>query len=187
MNKSIVKGSLSAISKKENKSLAESFMSCDTLLLVDMSASMADEDTPESIPRYEQAERDVIRLQGKYEGKVALVCFSSTVQFCPTGVPVRLMGGTDLLAALKFIKPADDCGIKLILISDGEPHRKDQCLQYASQLKSQIDVVYVGPSDDAYGGQAWLQKFAAATGGQYIQSDNTGELFLPTEQLMLKG
>lgn len=141
MSKSIIKGSLSAISKQKGQTLAESFLSCDVLLVCDMSGSMADKDAPGGVSRYEVAEQDVIRLQEKYQGKVALVCFSSTVQFCPNGVPIRFGGGTDLVQALKFVKPVDGTDTKIILISDGEPFSKDECLRIAKTFKSKIDVV----------------------------------------------
>jgi len=187
MSSTIVKGSLAAISKNENQTVAESFLSCDTLLLVDMSSSMEKKDAKDGISRYEAAEQDVIRLQNKYEGRVALVVFSSTVQFCPSGMPIALGGGTDLVQALKFIKPADDCDIKLILISDGEPGSKEECLRVAKTFESKIDCVFIGPENDIYGGRAFLEKFAKATGGSFVSSKSTGTLFEPVEKLRLEG
>lgn len=187
MSRSIVKGSLGAISKENNQSLAESFLSCDVLLICDMSTSMSDKDAPGGISRFEAAERDVIRLQEKYQGRVALVCFSSTVQFCPNGIPLGFGGGTDLIQALNFIKPADDCDIKLILISDGEPQDKDESLRLGATFKSKIDVVYVGPENDLYGGKEWLRKFANITGGEFVSSKEPGQLMVETERLMLRG
>jgi Mg-chelatase subunit ChlD len=185
MTKAIVKGSLDAVAKRENKTLAESFLTCDTLLLVDMSSSMSTKDAGNGISRYDAAERDVIRLQNKYEGRVALVCFSSTVEFCPTGNPIRLGGGTDLEKALKFIRPADDCGIKLIVISDGEPNEPDKTLETAKMFKSKIDCIFIGPENDVYGGRAFLEKLANVTGGEFVSSEKPGQLMAETERLML--
>ncbi len=187
MNNKIITGSLSAISQQNNSTLAESFLSCDTLLLADMSSSMSTNDAMGQRSRYDAAEADIIRLQEKHQGKVALVVFSNTVEFCPAGVPIRLGGGTDLGKALKFVKVADDIGIQLILISDGEPDSPSNCLQIAKTFKSKIDVVYVGSETDDYGGRAFLKKLAQATGGQFVQSNQPGLLAESVEVLMLGG
>jgi Mg-chelatase subunit ChlD len=181
----IVKGSLSAISKRNNCSLAESFLSADVLLLVDMSGSMSATDAPGGLSRYQAAENDVIRLQHRHEGKVALVCFSSTVMFVPGGKPLRMGGGTDLAKALRYIKVADDADIKLILISDGLPNNSESALSVAMTFKSKISTIYIGPENDMQGGRAFLKKLADATGGQSLKSDSPGLLADKVETLML--
>jgi len=187
MNNKIITGSLTAISQQNNTTVAESFLSCDTLLLADMSSSMNMNDAMGQSSRYDAAEADIIRLQEKYQGKVALVVFANTVEFCPAGVPIRLGGGTDLSRALKFIKVADDCGIKIVLISDGEPDNPDEALKIASQFVSRIDCVYVGSETDDFGGRAFLEKLAQATGGQFMKSSQPGLLAESVEVLMLGG
>jgi Mg-chelatase subunit ChlD len=187
MNKSIIKGSLSAIAAKNNVSLAETFMNCDVLLLVDMSSSMGTDDAPGGIERYEAAERDVIRLQETHQGKVAVVVFANYPLFCPSGKPERLGGGTQLANALEFIKPIDDTGVKIVLISDGEPFDPEKCLKVARTFRTKIDVVFVGNTEDKFGGKQFLEKLARATGGEYFDTGKPGELFLPVERLMLMG
>ena len=186
MNKQIVIGSLSAVAKNNNQSLAKTFLSCDVLLVADMSSSMEAHDAPGGKSRYQAAENDIIRLQKNHSGKVALVCFSNTVEFCPNGIPIRLGGGTQLAKALKFIKVADDCDIKLIIISDGEPNDKNKCLRIARTFTSKIDTVFVGPESDLYGGRAFLEKLAQVTGGTFQQSSEPGLLAESVEMLMLR-
>lgn len=184
-NNAITTGSLSAIAQQNNTTLAESFLSCDVLLLADMSGSMATIDARGGKSRYDVAEADIIRLQEKYQGKVALVVFSSTVQFCPGGVPIRLHGLTDLAAGLRFINPVDDCDIKIIVISDGEPNDEREALKVARTFKSAIQTIYIGPETDDYGGRAFLEKLANITGGQHITSESPGLLADNVEKLML--
>ncbi len=46
MTTAIVKGSLSSVARQNNQSLAQSFLSCDLLVLVDTSGSMEQPDAP---------------------------------------------------------------------------------------------------------------------------------------------
>ena len=186
MTNQLITGSLSQVATQNNQSLAETFLSCDVLLIVDMSSSMNTIDAKGGRSRYDVAEEDVIRLQGKFQGKVALIVFSSKVQFCPTGIPIRLGGGTELAKALEYVQVADDCGIKLIIISDGEPFDPDECLRIAKMFKSKIDTVFIGNESDLYGGRAFLTKLAAFTGGQSLKSDTPGLLAENVEMLMLR-
>jgi Mg-chelatase subunit ChlD len=185
MSKALVKGSLGAIAEQENKSLAESFLTCDTLLLADMSGSMGAKDAQGGLTRYEAAENDVIRLQNNHEGKIALISFSDDVLFCPNGKPYRFGGSTNLTRALKYIKPVDNIGVKIILISDGLPNQPEKALSVAKTFKSKIDVVYVGDERDLLGGRKFLEKLAKATGGSFSKSDSPGLLESQVETLML--
>jgi len=181
----LIKGSLSAISKVENKTLAESFMSCDVLILADMSSSMGAKDAPGNKSRYDVAEQDIIRLQETYQGKVALVVFANDVQFCPSGYPIRLGGDTELSKALQFIKPADNCGIKIVIVSDGEPNNPTEALGIARGFSNKIDCIFVGPENDLRGGRKFLEKLANAAGGSFVQSDAPGLLAESVERLLL--
>lgn len=181
----LINGSLSAVAQDNNKTIAETFLSCDTLLIADMSSSMSAKDAPNGKSRYRQAEDDIIRLQGKFSGKVALICFSYEAQFCPTGMPIRLGGGTDLAKALNFVKVADDCGIKLVVISDGEPNNKRKCLKIARTFTSKIDCVFVGNESDFYGGRAFLEKLSNITGGSFMKSEEPGLLAESVEKLLI--
>lgn len=186
MTNQIVEGSLSEVAKNNNQSVAETFLSCDVLLIADMSSSMGATDAPSGKSRYQVAEDDIIRLQAKFSGKVALIVFANEVQFCPTGIPIQLGGGTELAKALQFIKVADDIGIKLVIISDGEPNDKSECLKIARTFTSKIDTVFVGPENDIYGGRAFLEQLAQVTGGTFQQSSEPGLLAESVEVLMLR-
>jgi Mg-chelatase subunit ChlD len=103
-----------------------------------------------------------------------VIAFSSEVQFCPSGVPIRFGGGTDMAKALRFVRPADNLGIHFILISDGQPDSKRETLTVASSFKSKIDTVYIGP--EGGNGREFLAKLARQSRGVFTQSKAPGLL-----------
>lgn len=179
-NTAIVKGSLAACARASGKTLAESFLSVDAILLVDCSASMSERDAPGEQSRYHAACAELAKLQEQLPGKLAVVAFSSSTQFCPSGKPDYLGGMTDMAAALRFIKPADGCGIRFVLISDGEPDSVSETLKVAGGFSTRIDTVFVGPEDGA--GREFLRKLSAMTGGISAQQD-TDKLNLLSENV----
>lgn len=181
----VVPGSLQNISQQKGISLAESFLDVDVLLIVDMSGSMGQHDAPGRISRYQAAEQELARLQNELPGKIGVVAFSSWPVFCPNGVPPRLDGGTDMKAALDFVKVADDTGIKFILISDGEPNDERETLKVAKTFKTKIDTVFIGP--ELSPGKEFLKKLAAATGGKQVDSKEVGMLAKPVMGLLETG
>ncbi len=185
MKNQIVIGSQQDIANKQNISLAESFLSAEIIILFDNSGSMNANDAPGNQTRLVCAEGHLTTLQGKHPGKVALVCFADRVEYAPSGKPVHVGIGTDLAAGLRFVQVADDCGLKIVVISDGEPNDKRDALYVAKQFKSRIDAVFVGPENDIYGGREFLQQLANATGGQFFQADQPGELLESVETLLL--
>ena len=185
MTRAITTGSLAALSRNENLTLAESFLSVDALLVVDMSGSMASHDAPGGLSRYEAAENELRQLQSSMPGKVAVVAFSSSVQFCPGGIPPRLGGGTDMAKALRFVQAADGVA-QIVLISDGEPDSESATLAAAREFEQKIDAVYIGPESGYYArGRGFLEKLAAATGGQSMKSAAPGLLKEQVESLLL--
>jgi hypothetical protein len=167
----IIPGSLAAIAAQEGQSLAESFLSADAIVLVDVSGSMGARDVDGyerersyGRTRYEAACDELTKLQATLPGKIAVVAFSTTPAFCWSGRPPFESGGTDMVAALRFIQPADGCGMTLILISDGYPDDADETLRVARQFTSPITTIYIGPKGER--GEEFLRKLAAATGGQ---------------------
>lgn len=182
--KALITGSLGAIAQRENISLAESFLSADVLLIVDMSGSMSMYDAPDGLSRYEAAENELKRLQEQNPGKIAVIAFSDTAEFAPTGIPRRIGNGTNLAGALSFVKPADGTGVRFIVISDGEPDDKERALATARTFESKIDCVYIGPeSSGNWNGCKFLQQLAAASGGTFAQGDAPGML---AEQVTLQ-
>src|SRR5262245_7320223 len=168
MSNSLVYGSLQDVALKLGKSVAHTFLTVDALVLVDTSGSMDMPDCPGGRRRYDVACEQLIRLQRELPGKVGVISWSSHAIFCPGGIPTFLEGGTDLVNALKFVKHADGTSIKLILISDGEPdYGSDRAvIDLASQFKSKISTIYVGPEDGH--GRDFLRRLADATGGQAV-------------------
>jgi len=166
MSTQLVYGSLQDIANRSGRPIAETFLSVDALVMVDTSGSMDSADCENNRTRYDLACEQLIRLQRDLPGKVGVISWSSHAIFDSGGVPTFLMGGTDLAGVLKFVKPADNTSIKLILISDGEPDDELKALALASQFKSKIDCIFVGPEGSP--GRFFLQKLASLTGGQSV-------------------
>lgn len=179
----LVPGSLSAIAKQNNTSIAETFMAADAVILVDTSGSMNSCDSRGGRTRYEVAIEELTALQANMPGKLAVISFSSDVVFCPAGIAQNMGGMTDLAKALKFIKVADVPGIKFIVISDGQPDDEREALNAAKTFKNKIDVIYVGPEENPTG-RNFLQKLAAATGGQTVTMDRAKELSVGVKMLL---
>ncbi len=168
----LVKGSLSAIAHQTGISLAESFLNVDALIIVDISSSMDCNDVVREgrkVTRWTEAKRQLELLQNSLPGRVALVAFSDAVSFCPSGFLPCTAGSTDMVAALQFVKVVDNCGVRLILISDGEPNNPNATLKLASQFKSHIDVIHIGAETDTRG-REFLRKLASLTGGVVVKS-----------------
>lgn len=182
----IVAGSVAAVSRRENMSLAESFLSVDVLIIVDTSGSMCSKDAPGNRSRYNAACDELATLQAGNPGKIGVIAFSDMVQFCPGGIPMNFEGSTNMAGALKFVKVADGLGIKLILISDGEPDSRGETLKIARTFKTKIDTVYIGPERGG-SGREFLKELAAATGGTSIKSAQPAMLADPVTQLLSAG
>lgn len=182
----IIAGSLSALAKQENKSIAETFVSADCVVIVDTSGSMASHDSRGGKTRYEVACEELKQLQATHPGKIAVLAFSDQVEFCPFGIPTYFGGGTDMAKALQFAKIADVPGMQFILISDGEPNDPPKTLSIAKTYRNKISTIYVGPEDQP-AGREFLRKLAEATGGQAIISDRAKELKASIEKLYLPG
>lgn len=182
----LVAGSLRDIAQKSNQSLAETFISCDVVILVDTSGSMSTKDSRGGKSRYDVACEELAALQGSLPGKIAVLSFSSDVMFCPSGVATFFGGGTAMAKALQFAKVADMAtGMQFILISDGEPDSASNALAVAKTYRNKIDTIYVGPEDRPTG-REFLMKLAKASGGQTITADRAKELKSGIEQLLLK-
>jgi Mg-chelatase subunit ChlD len=185
MNNTLVKGSLSDIAKRSNQSIAETFVNCDVIVMVDTSGSMGAQDSRGGRSRYDVACEELKALQGSLPGKIAVLSFSSDVEFNPSGTPRFMQSTTDMTKALRFAKVADNIpGMRFILISDGEPNSPEQALATARTYKNKIDTVYVGPEDRPTG-QGFLVKLAKASGGQTMTADRAKELKSGIETLLL--
>ena len=166
----IVKGSIADLAQRNNQSLAESFLSCDCVVLIDVSGSMASYDNSTKT-RYERACESLRNLQQSLEGKIAVVRFSSDVAFEPAGIPNFISGGTNLAKGLQFVKAADVPGIRFIVISDGTPDNPQQALSIAKTFKNKIDAIFVGNELDS-GAIAFMNDLARASGGKQVTADS---------------
>lgn len=165
---SLVYGSLGDIAGRSGKSVAETFLSVDALVLVDTSHSMDIDDCPGGRRRYEVACEQLIRLQREIPGKVGVISWSSSAYFCPGGLPKAPFGSTNLAGALDFVKPADGCGIRMIVISDGEPDNQKAALDLAAKFQTKIDTIYCGPEMGS--GKEFLIRLSLLTGGQAVDN-----------------
>lgn len=186
MNTAIVTGSLGAIARQENKSLAEAFVNADLVVIIDTSGSMSTHDSRGGKSRYEVACMELGTIQNRYPGKIAVLAFSDNVMFCPSGMPTYFGGNTDMAKALQFAKVADVPGMQFILISDGEPNDEQETLAVATTYKNKISTIYVGP-EDRPAGRDFLQRLAAATGGQTVTADRANLLADKITTLYLPG
>jgi len=165
----IVFGSLGYLAQNNNQSIAESFLNVDAILIVDISASMLERDCQYGHTRYAVAVKELERLQRSQPGKVAVIEFACTALFSPGGIPSQPSGTTNLTGALQYIKPADGCGIKIILISDGDPDNEITAIDCARTFATKIDTVYIGPEGGH--GADFLRRLSAATGGLNVTQD----------------
>lgn len=169
----VATGSLQDVARKQGLTLAEAFMSCDAIVIVDGSGSMMMTDVKpgESLTRHQAATAELARLQAELPGKVAVIAFSSSAEFCPSGYPRYIGGGTNMFEALRFVKVADGCGIKIVLISDGEPDSEVDTLRLAREFTSKIDTIFIGR--EGAPGQEFLRRLAACTGGIATRTGTT--------------
>jgi hypothetical protein len=172
----IVEGSQLDAAKAAGITLAESFLNAELVILLDCSGSMQMPDAPGGIARQEFADRQLRRIQGTHPGKVALICFASSVAYSPGGGVLEVGHSTALHKALEFAKIADGCGLKILVVSDGEPDDRDMALYIARQYTSKIDALYCGPESDRESGREFLRQLAQATGGQFFTSAKPAEL-----------
>lgn len=185
MTNAIVPGSLSAMAQQSNKSIAESFLSADVIVIVDTSGSMGANDSRGGRSRYEIACEELARLQKTLPGKIAVLSFSDNTIFCPNGVPIFLQCGTDLAGALKFARVADLPGMTFFVISDGSPDSEGAALNEARKYKAKINTIYVGPENYPTG-RDFLIRLAKASGGQNVTADRAKELAAKIETLLLE-
>lgn len=186
MNTQIVPGSIGSLATQGKKSIAESFISADVIVIVDTSGSMGDKDSRNGLSRYEVACQELTQLQTNLPGKIAVIGFSSDTEFYPGGIPTFQASGTDMAKVLQFVKVADLPGMKFILISDGEPDNPGRTLSIAGGFQNHIDVIYVGSELRPYG-RDFLNKLAAATGGKAVTASCANRLAENVQHLLVSG
>ncbi len=161
----IVKGSLGYMTRQAGRSLAESWINVDAVILVDISGSMSMEDAQGGKSRHEVAQEELEKLQNTLPGKLAIVAFSRSQYFLPNGSLMDPAGTTDMADALRYVRVADAIpGMRFFLISDGDPDDEADALTEARKFKNRIDCIYVGPEDGS--GREFLRKLASVCGGE---------------------
>lgn len=184
MTSALVPGSIGAIAKSKRTSIAETFVNADVVIIVDTSGSMHLTDSRGGKSRYDVALEELATLQNTNPGKLAVIAFSNTTVFVPSGQPPMLGGGTDLAGALRFTKMADTGDIRFVIVSDGEPDDAQAALEVAATYKGRIDVVYVGPEDHP-AGREFLTRLAQSKGGQAVTAKQATQLAAQTQKLLL--
>ena len=183
----LVSGSLAQVSQQKGITLAESFLDCDVIIMVDTSGSMDTNDSRGGRTRYDIAVEELNNLQKSMPGKIAVISFSSSAEFNPAGIAQYQGCGTDVAGALKFVKVADQIeGMKFILVSDGQPNDEREALGVARTFKNHISCIYVGP-EDYPSGREFLERLAAASGGKMMTADRAKELAASVTMLLLNG
>lgn len=170
MTTQIVTGSIADLAQKNNQSIAETFLSCDCVVLIDVSGSMNSEDGTGE-PRYNRACEALKNLQASLPGKIAVVRFSDQVVFEPSGVPFFEGSGTDLAGGLQFIKMADVPDMRFVVISDGQPDDQQAALNIARTFSNKIDVIFIGNELDRSAIQ-FMNELARVSGGKQITADS---------------
>ena len=176
---SSVKGSLQSVANKSLITVAQAFVDCDVVVLLDVLASMMTADgqnyyhtSPHAETRYRKACNQLAKLQHDNPGKVCLICFDHQQTFEPSGIARHPNGSTDVAGALSYIWKADGLGLKFVLISDGEPDDDESAIAIARQFKSRIDCLFIGPEGSS--GQDFLRRLAAVTGGKFDPLNTKG-------------
>ena len=174
------------MANQSNQSLAETFLSADIVVIVDTSGSMGSHDAGDGMSRYEKACDELALLQGRNQGKVAVIGFSQTSVFYPGGKPSFIGAGTQMAGALAYANVADVDGMVFFLISDGHPTDGEaQVLQVANHYKNKINTIYVGPEGGE--GQKFLSRLAEASGGVFATAEKVRELASTVETMLLEG
>jgi hypothetical protein len=171
----VIPGSLAFVATQAHQSIAESFVNADAVIIVDTSGSMMTNDSRDGQSRYDVACQELARLQHDMPGKLAVISFSDSAEFCPSGVPRFMGGGTNLAGALAFAGFADLPGMRFFVISDGYPDNEEKALKMAKTYKATISTVFVGPESDTQG-RAFLAQLAAAAGGADLTAECVLEL-----------
>lgn len=187
MSRFVVPGSIAAVAESNHTTLAEAFLGCEIMAIVDVSGSMAAEDSRGGKSRWSTAAEELTKLQASHPGKVGLIAFSDRAQFYPGGVLPQvgdLGGGTGLDRALEYAKIVDGT-VRYVVVSDGQPDDEAACLRVAATMQSEIDCIFVGPEGGP--GAAFLAKLARRKGGSFATAASADLLGEKIGALMLNG
>jgi hypothetical protein len=166
---SIAKGSIRDVAAGGDNALA--LLNAKVLVLCDRSGSMSQE-ARAGKTCYELEDDIVTRIQAKYPGQVALAAFADVAYLCPTGSLPPPGGNTNMLDALRVAEPLAAVGLRIIMVTDGEPsHDEAEVLQAAKALRGKMDCIFVGPELSA--GAEFCKRLARSVGGSHSEADLT--------------
>lgn len=171
----VIPGSLQDMADKTGKSLAETWLNAEMVVLCDGSGSMY-ASAREGNSRFDVLQYELAGLQQNNPGKIAVVSFSSPgeVEWQPHGRPRLYGNGTDIAGALRYALEMDGVA-KIVLISDGEPDSAEEAFQVAKLFQFEIDTIYVGPPPPRDHGRDFLERLAKLTGGEHSNKFAAGE------------
>lgn len=180
------RGSLQQWSVATGQPLARTMLRVNACIIVDCSGSMTAQDAPGGRTRYDFACQELATLQADLPGKIALFGFHDECVFCANGQLPKPILGTNLTGALNYCKRFDLPGMKIILISDGEPNDAYTALQAARGYRNRIDTIFVGarlmpPSD----GERFLTQIAMLRNGESVTCDRLAGLLPAMQRLLL--
>jgi len=148
-----IEGSIQDIANQTGQTIESVFAACKAAVLLDVSGSMRDADVhfgneaDRNInvkSRFEAASDSLRDIQRLYKGHIAVICFSDSVQLCPSGVPYFQGGGTKLHSAMEYILPLDGSGMKFIIVTDGHPDNPDKCLKLKERFTQPFEIIGIG-------------------------------------------
>lgn len=143
------------------------------VVILDVSYSMDERDAiynGQRCRRIDAAKAQLIEIQAKFPGQVAIIAFSDEAEAVPGGVAPEPNGWTNLHLALEMARAADTGAMKFCIISDGLPQQTELVYREAEKFSVPLDVIYVGRQPE---GRAFMQEFAAKTGGQFYTDTST--------------
>lgn len=187
MNQSlVVRGSLSDTGKHD---IADAIAGAEAVVVADVSGSTVEFSADPNKSRHEVIQESLIDIQGRYPGKVAVIAFSDTPTFCPSGRLEKPTGGTNLAGALKFVGIAALAGLKIVVISDGLANAEKPCFDIVRNwTHGSLDTIYVGPETGLDSkGREFLAQLARAVGGHSSDIRLTTEKLTSTIILSLTG
>lgn len=161
----LVKGSITDVTRQSEHGLARVMMDIDHIVIVDVSGSMGAFKDSETL--YKIACNELRKIQANNPGKYLIIQFSTEVGPALNGEPEYLGQGTNLAAALTYIRRFDNTGVTITIITDGLPDDASAALNAAALFITKINAIYVGLDDSS--AIMFLQELTRKTGGKYAQ------------------
>src|SRR6266545_6420216 len=143
------------------------------VVILDVSYSMDERDAMyngQRCRRIDAAKQQLIEIQARFPGQVAIIAFSDEAEAVPGGVPPEPNGWTNLHLALELARAADTGAMKFCIISDGLPQMQELAHREAEKFSVPLDVIFVGNQQD---GRRFMQDFAQQPGGQFYTDAST--------------